>query len=277
MRFGFHVVKTCLGTQHDISDNLLHAKTGFNCMHWQDLASKTNQYLKHLLKVGQAHLGAPQESPSPVSSGILRHSGGRESGCPFSVLCSLMQGKSFVPFLQPLPFVCTEVVSEGFSPSRLAAQELCTAKFHICMRRASPYCHFFWSHCEVTVERGKWGQAVLAEGSEEAGSDFMWKIEFPQWGKWSRVLSKVEEGIPSCSPASVTLGNHVLSHGHFEHVTQGDSSLWASVEMSDELQWEMNSHRGERGCPAPFAKTAGSYWSVLEGDKAQPDRQDLIA
>lgn len=117
--------------------------------------------------------------------------------------------------------------------------------------------------------RGKW--------REEAGSDFMWKIKFPQWGKWNRVLSKVEESIPSCSPASVTLGNYVLSHGHFEHVMQGDSSLWASVEMSDELQWEMNSHRGERGCPAPFAKTAGSYWSVLEGDKAQPDRQDLIA
>lgn len=86
---------------------------------------------------------------------------------PFSVLCSWMQGKSFVPFAQALTFVCTEVVSEGFSPSRLAAQKPCTAKIHIGMHRISRYCHFFWSHCEVTGERGKWGQAVLAEGSEE--------------------------------------------------------------------------------------------------------------
>lgn len=105
--------------------------------------------LPHLSHLGLSGIQVA-ESQLPFLSALLTNAGGKL--CPLSTATT---------------FVCAEVVSEGFSPSQLAAQKLCTAKIHICMHGISPYCHFFWSHCEVTVERGKWGQAVLAEGSEE--------------------------------------------------------------------------------------------------------------
>lgn len=52
-------------------------------------------------------------------------------------------------------------------------------------------------------------------------SDFVWEIKLSPGRQLEQGLVQGEEGNPFCSPASVTLGNHVLSQGHFECVMQG--------------------------------------------------------
>lgn len=159
--------------------------------------------------------------------------GGRH--CGLSVLCLWVWGKSFVPFPHPPMFVCIKVVNEGFSLSWLVAQKPCTAKVHVCMHQIHP-CHYVLIPLWSDSGEGQIGTGSSCKGKrrEEAVGDFVWKIKLSpseaigavSWPRRGEVAPRAP-----CDAGTHFFLKDILS------VIQRCPSLWASVEMSNKLQW----------------------------------------